>query len=131
MKFKQGRYSGIITPLSYFIDIVIINVTLCQFIVLCLQKEFRFSHFFTLSILWVLISVFNRFYFIYRYTSVVKIFNLLFKQLVLYALSLFSFSGMFSKLNIEPLIIFKILIFSLIIVSLIKILVYYSIKKFR
>ena len=131
MKFKQGRYSGIITPLSYFIDIVIINVTLCQFIVLCLQKEFRFSHFFTLSILWVLISVFNRFYFIYRYTSVVKVFNLLFKQLVLYALSLFSFSGMFSKLNIEPLIIFKILIFSLIIVSLIKILVYYSIKKFR
>ncbi|MDC1534888.1 hypothetical protein N8383_01385, partial [Flavobacteriaceae bacterium] len=62
-KTKRGRYSGLITPLSYFIDIAIINIILDQFFNLYLYKELELKHFALASVLWVLISVFNRFYY--------------------------------------------------------------------
>jgi putative colanic acid biosynthesis UDP-glucose lipid carrier transferase len=98
-KAKTRRYSGLISPLSYFIDILIINFIASYFITIYLYKEFEIKHFFVLSILWILISVFNRFYYIYRYTNILKIISLLFNQVLLFTLSLFCFSGIFPKLE--------------------------------
>jgi len=131
IKGKTKRYSGLISPLSYFIDIAIITVITQQFLALHLYKEFEFKHLFTLTVLWIIVSVFNRFYYIYRYTNFLKIINLLFNQIVLFALSLFCFSGIFPELELEPNTIIKLLMPIAILIVFVKIVTYYSIKTFR
>jgi len=131
IKGKTRRYSGLISPLSYFIDIAIITVITQQFLALHLYKEFEFKHLFTLTVLWIIVSVFNRFYYIYRYTNFLKIINLLFNQIVLFALSLFCFSGIFPELELEPNTIIKLLLPIAILIVFVKIVTYYSIKTFR
>ena len=131
IKGKTTRYSGLISPLSYFIDIAIIIVVTQQFLAIYLYKEFEFKHFFTLTVLWIIVSVFNRFYYIYRYTNFLKIINLLFNQIVLFALSLFCFAGIFPGLELEPNTIIKLLMPIAILIVFVKILTYYSIKTFR
>ena len=131
IKGKTTRYSGLISPLSYFIDIAIIIVVTQQFLAIYLYKEFEFKHFFTLTVLWIIVSVFNRFYYIYRYTNFLKIINLLFNQIVLFALSLFCFAGIFPGLELEPNTIIKLLMPIATLIVFVKILTYYSIKTFR
>ena len=131
IKGKTRRYSGLISPLSYFIDIAIIIVITQQFLAIYLYKEFEFKHLFTLTVLWIIVSVFNRFYYIYRYTNFLKIINLLFNQIVLFALSLFCFSGIFPELELEPNTIIKLLMPIAILIVFVKIVTYYSIKTFR
>ena len=131
IKGKTRRYSGLISPLSYFIDIAIIIVVTQQFLAIYLYKEFEFKHLFTLTVLWIIVSVFNRFYYIYRYTNFLKIINLLFNQIVLFALSLFCFSGIFPELELEPNTIIKLLMPIAILIVFVKIVTYYSIKTFR
>ncbi|MDA9850108.1 exopolysaccharide biosynthesis polyprenyl glycosylphosphotransferase [Flavobacteriaceae bacterium] len=131
IKGKTRRYSVLISPLSYFIDIAIITVITQQFLALHLYKEFEFKHLFTLTVLWIIVSVFNRFYYIYRYTNFLKIINLLFNQIVLFALSLFCFSGIFPELELEPNTIIKLLMPIAILIVFVKIVTYYSIKTFR
>ena len=131
IKGKTRRYSGLISPLSYFIDIAIITVITQQFLALHLYKEFEFKHLFTLTVLWIIVSVFNRFYYIYRYTNFLKIINLLFNQIVLFALSLFCFAGIFPELELEPNTIIKLLMPIAILIVFVKIVTYYSIKTFR
>lgn len=131
IKGKTRRYSGLISPLSYFIDIAIIIVVTQQFLAIYLYKEFEFKHLFTLTVLWIIVSVFNRFYYIYRYTNFLKIINLLFNQIVLFALSLFCFAGVFPELELKPNTIIKLLMPIAILIVFVKILTYYSIKTFR
>ena len=131
IKGKTRRYSGLISPLSYFIDIAIIIVVTQQFLAIYLYKEFEFKHLFTLTFLWIIVSVFNRFYYIYRYTNFLKIINLLFNQIVLFALSLFCFAGVFPELELKPNTIIKLLMPIAILIVFVKTLTYYSIKTFR
>lgn len=131
IKGKTRRYSGLISPLSYFIDIAIIIVVTQQFLAIYLYKEFEFKYLFTLTVLWIIVSVFNRFYYIYRYTNFLKIINLLFNQIVLFALSLFCFAGVFPELELKPNTIIKLLMPIAILIVFVKILTYYSIKTFR
>ena len=128
MNFKEGRYSGLITPISYLIDLVIINLAVYQFF---LFEELALKHIFTISALWTITSVFNRYYYIYRYTNFLKIINLLFNQIVLLALSLFCFAGIFPDLNLEPPSVFKLLTPISISIIFVKTITYYSLKTFR
>jgi len=56
---------------------------------------------------------------------------LLFNQIVLFALSLFCFSGIFPELELEPNTIIKLLMPIAILIVFVKIVTYYSIKTFR
>jgi len=131
IKGKKRRYSGLISPLSYLIDIAIIIVITQQFLAFYLDKELELKHFFILSVLWIIISVFNRFYYIYRYTNDLKIINLLFNQIVLFTLSLLCFAGIFPDLKLEPTSVLKLLMPISILIVFVKIFTYYSIKTFR
>ena len=131
IKSKTKRYSGLITPLSYFIDLVIINFISHQIFTFFLYQEFEFKHALTLSASWILISVFNRFYYIYRYTNALRVLNLLLNQIILFTLSVFAFSGLFPGLNLDPSLIFKMLFFLSALLVVVKLFTYYSIKKFR
>jgi putative colanic acid biosynthesis UDP-glucose lipid carrier transferase len=126
--FKKGRFSGYLRPLSYIIDLSIINLLAYT----CFSDDFQILNFaFFTSIAWVLVSFRSSFYEIYRFTEVVKIVSLIGKQLVLFALIIFAFFGIYNELDSDPGEIFKYVGFVFLLVSICKLTVYYLLKKFR
>lgn len=128
---KIKRYSGVITPLSFLIDITFVIFFMDYYISLIIYKTFQFNHIVIISCFWVFISVFNGFYQIYRYTSFEKVIRLIFNQLFFFILSLFAFSGIFTDLEMTPIKIVKYALLIFIFVSFVKILTFFSLKKFR
>jgi putative colanic acid biosynthesis UDP-glucose lipid carrier transferase len=128
---KIKRYSGLITPLSFLIDITFVIFFMDYYISLIIYKTFQFNHIVIISCFWVFISVFNGFYQIYRYTSFEKVIRLIFNQLFFFTLSLFAFSGIFTDLEMIPIKIVKYALLIFIFVSFVKILTFFSLKKFR
>ena len=128
---KIKRFSGLITPLSYLIDLSFVIFFMHHYITLTLYKTFHFNHIAIISFFWVLISVFNGFYQIYRYTSFEKVIHLIFNQLVFFTLSLYAFSGIFTEMEMKPIKILEYALFIFIFVTSAKILTFFSLKKFR
>ena len=96
---KQGRFSRYIRPVTYLIDLSIINFLVIREISNNTPSEWLCL---LISITWVIISIFSRFYNIYRYTPEIKILNLLLAQFFLFLLAMFSISGIFPLLEIAP-----------------------------
>lgn len=126
--FKHGRYSGYLRPVSYLIDLVIINGIGLRFLV-PENNFFIFSIY--ISIGWILLSVYSKFYEVYRYTRPVNILSLIVKQLVLFTLFVFAFSGLYHELNIYPRPIVKYTLLCFFIIGILKFTVYYLLQKYR
>ena len=126
--FKHGRYSGYLRPISYLIDLCIIN----GFGIVYFFKSIDPVIFilFT-SISWITLSVYSNFYEVYRYTREVKILSLTLTQMVLFTLIMFSFSGYYQDLNIYPVTIFKYIIAVFLCISFFKFTIYYLLQKYR
>ena len=126
--FKHGRYSGYLRPISYLIDLVIINL-------LALLYFFRdvnpyvFVLFISLS--WIVLSISSKFYEVYRYTREVTIITLIVRQLILFILLVFAFNGFNATLNAEPPAILKYVISSFALITLFKFAIYYLLQKYR
>ena len=126
--FKQGRYSGFLRPISYTIDLSIVNGLAVTY--LLEQKEtFVFCLFITIG--WVFISIYSKFYEVYRYTRPIKILSLIFKQGVLFLLLVFAFSGLYHELKIYPRPIVYYTFYSFILITLLKFAVYYLLQRYR
>ncbi|WP_431157035.1 undecaprenyl-phosphate glucose phosphotransferase [Winogradskyella poriferorum] len=126
--FKQGRYSGFLRPISYTIDLSIINGL--AVIYLLEQKEtFVFCFFITIG--WFFISIYSKFYEVYRYTRPINILSLIFKQGVLFLLLVFAFSGLYHELKIYPRPIVYYTFYSFILITLLKFTVYYLLQRYR
>ncbi|MCK8481799.1 undecaprenyl-phosphate glucose phosphotransferase [Psychroserpens algicola] len=126
--FKQGRYSGYLRPISYLIDLSIIN----GLAILYFFKNIDPVVFVVFSsIAWVTLSVYSKFYEVYRYTREVKIFSLILSQMVLFTLVMFAFSGYYHNLDIYPLTIFKYILFVFLGIAFFKFTVYYLLQKYR
>ncbi|MEP5934292.1 MAG: undecaprenyl-phosphate glucose phosphotransferase, partial [Winogradskyella arenosi] len=63
--FRQGRYSGYLRPISYIIDLIIINGVAALYL---FKSNDPTVFFIIISISWFLLSVYSRFYEVYRYT---------------------------------------------------------------
>lgn len=126
--FKQGRYSGYLRPISYLIDLSIINGIAILYL-LQGKDPLIFSLF--ISIGWILLSIYSRFYQVYRYTRPVNILSLIVKQLILFLLFTFAFSGLYHELNIYPRPIVKYTILSFVFISIFKFAIYYLLQKYR
>ena len=82
---KKGRYSIWIKPLLYLIDLLIISL---------LSYFFLTTEVIDLSVFvffWIFLSIFYSFYSIYRFTKLIKITSLLFKQFFVFILLIFSY----------------------------------------
>ncbi len=102
--FKQGRYSGFIKPISYTIDLTLIN----GLGLLYLFKEIPpLSFVLSISIGWVAAALVSRFYEVHRFSSVIRISKLLFRQVLLFSLLVLAYSGINLTLNISPVLILK------------------------
>ena len=126
--FKRGRFSGYIRPISYLIDLSIINVLAFMFF----SNNFQILNFviFT-SIAWIVLSLKSNFYEIYRFTQVVKILSLISKQFVIFVLIIFAFFGYYGEVNKNPIEIFKYILLVFLFVTIFKLAIYYLLKKYR
>jgi putative colanic acid biosynthesis UDP-glucose lipid carrier transferase len=126
--FKQGRYSGYLRPISYIIDLVIINgIGLLYYF-----KDIEsFSFIVVISVSWIVLSIVSKFYEVYRYTREVKILSLVLRQMVLFSLIMFAFSGIYHYLNIKQVVILKYISIIFLLITVFKFTIYYLLQKYR
>lgn len=128
MIFKRGRFSGYLRPISYIIDLIIVNL----FAFSLFKNNFLFLNYtIYISFAWVLISLLSKFYEIYRFTSATKIITLLAKQTITFLLLVFAFFGFFKELNQASSIILKYVVIVMTLITLIKFTIYFLLKKYR
>ncbi len=128
MLFKRGRYSGYLRPISYAIDLFLINYLAIEifFENIPLVNYICFA-----SFAWIVLSIKSNFYEIYRFTQVVKIFSLLFKQLVLFTLIIFAFFGYYTHVGKEPSLIIRYVLTLFLFITILKLAIFYLLKKYR
>ncbi len=126
--FKHGRYSGYLRPISYLIDLSIINA----FAALYLFENIDPLIFVVfMSVSWILLSIYSNFYEVYRYTRVVFIFALAIRQGILFLLLIFAFFGFYNHYDISASTIVKFALSSLLLIILFKFTIYYLLQKYR
>lgn len=126
--FKQGRYSGYLRPISYLIDLIIIN----GLAILYFFKDMDSNIFIPfVSITWIIISIYSGFYQVYRYTREVTVFSLSLRQMVLFMLIVFAFIGFHPDLSVFPLTVFKYVLASFLLIISFKFALYYLLQKYR
>ncbi len=126
--FKQGRYSGFIKPISYAIDLVLIN----GFGLLYFFKGISPLVFLVfISFGWIVTTFVSGFYEVYRYSTVIRIVKLLFRQILLFSLLMFAYSGINHNLNLNPIHIIKYILVSFFCITIFKYLIYFLLKRYR
>lgn len=126
--FKHGRYSGYLRPISYLIDLSILN-GLALFYFFKNIDPVVFVIF--ISFGWIVLSIFSKFYEVYRFTREVTIFSLIFRQIVLFTLVMFAFVGYNYSLKIYPNVIFKYVLLAFLGIAIFKFTLYYLLQKYR
>lgn len=126
--FKRGRYSGLLRPISYGIDLLIIHYLALAFFP---GTFFFFNYFVFLTLSWIVLSVQANFYEIYRFTHLTKIFYLIAKQAVVFFLLVFTFFGFYNELNIAAYLILQYVFATMFIISVAKLGIYFLLKKYR
>jgi putative colanic acid biosynthesis UDP-glucose lipid carrier transferase len=126
--FKHGRYSGFIKPISYVADLVLIN----GFGILYFFKDINpLSFFLFISFGWAVTTFVSRFYDVHRFSTVIRILKLLFRQILLFSLLMFAYSGINLNLNLNPIGIIKYILASFFCISIFKYLMFYLLKRYR
>jgi len=128
MLFQINKYSNLITPFSYFVDIIIINL-FAYLLPINFQNPILFHSY--ISLAWIILSFRNGFYKVYRYSKVTHIIKLLFTQFVFFFLILYAFIGFFKQPNMSRLSLGLYLIFVFVAVFSIKFLNYVLLMKYR
>jgi putative colanic acid biosynthesis UDP-glucose lipid carrier transferase len=126
--FKQGRYSGYLRPISYLIDLSIINGLAIFYFYKNIDPIIFIG---IISLSWIILSVFSKFYEVYRFTREVTIFSLVFRQMVLFTLIMFAFAGYNYDLYIYPVTIFKHVLLSFLGITFFKFALYYLLQRYR
>lgn len=126
--FKHGRYSGFIKPISYAADLAIINV----FAFLWFFEDIYSLVFLVfISLGWAITAFVSRFYNVHRFSTVIRILKLLFRQILLFSLLMFAYSGINLDLYLNPKEIIKYILVSFFCISIFKYLMFFLLKKYR
>jgi len=128
MFFKHYRYSNLITPVSYLIDLAAINY-LPYLIPIYIYEPIWFHSFISLS--WLVLSIKNEFYVIHRYTKVVGVFIKIFTQFVLFFLIIYAFVGFFKQPRMSRLKLAEYFVLVMAVVSVLKFLNYFLLMRYR
>ena len=75
--------------------------------------------------------MYSKFYEVYRYTRPVNILSLIVRQLILFLLIVFAFSGLYHELHIFPRPIVKYTLLCFLLITILKFTIYYLLQKFR
>jgi putative colanic acid biosynthesis UDP-glucose lipid carrier transferase len=126
--FKQGRYSGFIRPISYTVDLAVINILG----IFCFFKEIPALNFvFLISLGWTITALITQFYEVYRYSFITRVLNLLVRQILFFTLLIFAYSGFNVKLELYPIVVAKYILSVSFLVSVFKYGMFFLLKKYR
>ena len=126
--FKQGGYSWLITPISYAVDLSIINsIGLLAFFYETPPLQFILI----ISMAWVTSALISKFYDISRNSNFVRLSNLLARQAVVFSLFMFAYAGIFQNYLIGPKQILKYLIFCFFFISFFKYAIFFLLTHYR
>ncbi len=128
MFFTIGRNSDLITPMSYLIDLMIINL-FAYFLPINLVEAILFHGY--ISLCWVVIAFKIEFYVIHRYTKVTHILRLLFVQFVFFFLILYAFIGFFKQPNMSRLALAQYAGLVMLVVASVKFISYVLLMRYR
>jgi putative colanic acid biosynthesis UDP-glucose lipid carrier transferase len=130
MKASQiGRYSKYVRPIGIAIDLVIISVLaylLFEYIVFDI-------FYFIIYVLsgWIIVSFFNQFYDVYRFTTPIEIILKIIKQGVLFLLIVIAFFPFSKEVVFSGNSIAIFILWSVALISVSKFLLFYCLKKYR
>lgn len=126
--FRQGRYSWLIKPISYSIDLAIINgMALIYFFPNLPALKFIS----TISTAWIITALITKFYEVHRYSDVVTVLNLIVRQGLFFLLIIFAFTGGFPQYNIVPTSVINYVLTCVVVISILKYTLFFLLKKYR
>ncbi|MDC0371198.1 exopolysaccharide biosynthesis polyprenyl glycosylphosphotransferase [Flavobacteriaceae bacterium] len=126
--FRQGRYSWLIKPIFYTIDITAINLLAALFF---FDQAFSLRFSLIISFGWIVTALISKFYEVPRYSSIVRVLNLLVRQALFFSLLVFAYEGAFPQPNVDPNQTIKYIILCFIIISFFKYLLFFLLKSYR
>lgn len=126
--FRSGRYSGLLRPTSYGVDIFLIHFIAFEAFG---DRIPYFNFVIFISIAWILLSLKSGFYEIYRFTHVANIMSLLGKQGLVFILIVFSFFGFYNQFDVSSSTVFKYILAVMACIAILKFGIYYLLKKYR
>lgn len=121
---KKGRFSYLIRPALYVLDLLIISLLSYFFLTNNLIYIASFVSF------WFILSITFSFYEVYRFTKLIKIVSLLFKQIILFTLAILSFLYLIDS-DISPRVIFKFFILVFLVLNFWRISLFFLFRKYR
>lgn len=86
---------------------------------------------FLVSLAWIILSITSKFYEVYRYTREITILSLVVRQMILFTLVIFAFSGYNQEFNISPRRVIKYVLLVFLLITLFKFAIYYLLQKYR
>ena len=125
--FRQGRYSWLIKPISYAVDLSVIQIISLFY----LHQALRLKFVLIISLGWIVTALISKFYEVYRHSSVVRVFNLLVRQGLFFSLFMFAYAGIFPNLEIPPKQTLKYLIICLFFIAISKYILFFLLKRYR
>ncbi|WP_047246848.1 undecaprenyl-phosphate glucose phosphotransferase [Maribacter thermophilus] len=125
---KNHRYSNFVTPISYGLDLLVVNL-FTNFLPINFQNPIIFHSYITIA--WVVLSFKNEFYEVHRYSKVVVILRKLFTQFVFFFLILYAYIGFFKQPLMSRLALGKYFLLVFAGVSVLKFLSYTLLMKYR
>lgn len=130
MGFKNKKYSKLIQPIAYFLDLAILNLTA---FVLPFELNFKNALFFYIyiTVMWIIISLKNEFYEVYRYSKITDIISLIFRQFTFFFVALYAYIGFFMEKFVSRLYLGTYLLIVLLLVVIVKFLFRYILIKYR
>ncbi|WP_400075814.1 undecaprenyl-phosphate glucose phosphotransferase [Winogradskyella sp. R77965] len=121
---KKGRFSYLIRPALYVLDLAIISLLSYFFLTNNLIHIACFVTF------WFILSISFSFYEVYRFTKLIRIVSLLFKQIILFALAILSFLYLI-KSEIDLFVFLKFFILLFLVLYFWRISLFFLFRKYR
>ena len=130
VKKYAGRYSRFLRPISIVIDLIVVNSFIFLFIFyndIFLGK----LTYIIFSFLWIASSLLTRFYEVYRFTKVLRIFTIIFYQFALFTVLVFAYLGAIDSSEADSLTVFLYITYCFIPIAGFKLLLYYGLQRYR
>ncbi|GLB52891.1 undecaprenyl-phosphate glucose phosphotransferase [Neptunitalea chrysea] len=125
---KKRKSTGLIRPMSFIIDILILNVIGHFFL---FEGNFNVPFYSYISIVWFFTSLQQNFYEIHRYTNLISIASKTFRQSFIMLLFTFTFFGIFHNVYLPP---FQVVAYGFLIMAFmgaVRLTIFFFMKRYR
>tara|TARA_B110000503_G_scaffold47552_1_gene77489 strand:+ start:2082 stop:3440 length:1359 start_codon:yes stop_codon:yes gene_type:complete len=123
---KTKKYSGLIRPLIIVLDVILLNLI----IVLFSKEDIDGVFCAYITILWLFIAFYTKFYNVYRYTHISKLLVLIIAQFFIFILGFFSYFTLFSESKFTSVQL-KVLILIIFTIMAFKFFSFFLLKRYR